>query len=368
MTQRSISPFVAVCRVPARTAACLLLCACAFALAPAASARAEPAVSALVRVQTLQRGELTQSVDGVGTVQTAGGRTLQVSFARPVLVREVLVRAGQTVRRGEPLLVVAATPAARATYLQASDALRFARAQLQRVQALAKQQLATRSQLDAARKAVADARAALAAATAQGLGRLLQRVDAPFDGVVDAVATAPGARLAAGVTALSLAPSTGLQAVVGVDPHDALRLRAGSVAHLRAVFDPSEKTRATVLSVAGRVDPASGRVDVALALPATAHWLLPGLAVQASMPLRAWRGWVVPRQSVLRDAQGRAYVFQDDHGRARRVAVEVEADEGERSAISGPLQPALPLVVLGNYELRDGMALRLAAARAGQAR
>ena len=358
MTYRTTSPFVAACREPAKAAACLLLST--FALA-AASARADAAVSALVRVQALQRGELLHSVHAVGTVQTASGRTLQVSFARPVMVREVLVRAGQRVRRGEPLLVVAAAPAARAAYLQARDALHFARADLRRVRELAKQQLATRSQLDAARKAVADARAALAAATAQGLGRVVQRVDAPFDGVIDAVAAAPGAQLAAGATALRLAPSADLQAVVGVDPRDALRLHPGTTARLQAVFDPAEHTRATVLSVAGRVDPATGRVDVALALPATAHWLLPGLAVQAAMPLRAWRGWVVPRQSVLRDAQGRAYVFQDDHGRARRVDVDVEADEGERSAISGPLQASLPLVVLGNYELHDGMALRTAA-------
>ena len=76
------------------------------------------------------------------------------------------------------------------------------------------------------------------------------------------------------------------------------------------------------------------------------------------MPLQSWAGWVVPRQAVLQDPSGQAYVFQDDHGLARRVNVRIEADQGERSAISGPLRASLPLVVLGNYEVHDGMALR----------
>ncbi len=275
-----------------------------------------------------------------------------------MLVTRVLVRAGQSVRRGQLLIKVASTPANRAAFAQARDALHFAQAELARVRDLALRQLATQSQVDAASKAVDDARAALAAAKAQGLDQALQSVRAGFDGIVEAVATAPGAQLAAGATALSLAPRAGLQAVIGVDPLDAGRLRAGLAVSLASVFDPREHARATILALAGRVDPSTGRVDVTLALPSSARWALPGLAVQAELPLQAWSGWVVPRHAVLHDASGQAYVFQDDHGHAMRVNVSIDGEENERSAISGPLAPALPLVVLGNYELHDGMALR----------
>jgi len=60
---------------------------------------------------------------------------------------------------------------------------------------------------------------------------------------------------------------------------------------------------------------------------------------------------------VLQDAQG-AYVYQDDHGKARRVPVHIAIDSGLQTGITGPLDSALPLVVQGNYELRPGMALR----------
>ena len=341
----------------------------ACALTAATPAFADTPPIALVSTAALQRGVLQQDLDSVGTVRTASGGTLSVDFARAVRVRRVLVRAGQSVRQGQPLLEVDNTAAGDAAYAQAREALRFAKAELHRQLQLRQQQLATQSQVDAARRGLADAQATLAAQQAQGLGRAHEIVSAPFDGVVQSVQASAGMQVAPGAIALSLAPRAGLQAVVGVDPRDAAELRPGTTARLRSVFDPTQSVTATVLDVAGRVDPASGRVEVRLALGATPRWLLPGLAVQASLPLHAWTGWLVPRQAVLRNADGQAYVFQDDHGHARRVTVKVQGDEGERSAISGALQPALPLVVLGNYELKDGMALRAGADTAqGQAR
>jgi RND family efflux transporter MFP subunit len=330
-------------------------------LGAVAPALADPAPSALVRTAALQRGVLTRHATAVGTVRTASGGTLSVDFARPVRVLRVLVRPGQGVRRGQALLEVGNAPAADAAYAQAREALRFAKAELGRLLQLQRQQLATQSQVDAARRNLADARATLAAQQAQGLDQARQIVRAPFDGLVQSLQATPGLQLAAGVVALSLAPHAGLQAVVGVDPRQAAELAPGTVARLASVFDPTRSVQATVLDVAGRVDPASGRVELRLALGATPRWLLPGLAVQATLPLHSWKGWLVPRQAVLRDADGQAYVFQDDHGHARRVSVRVRGDEGERSAISGPLRPSLPLVVLGNYELKDGMALRTSA-------
>ncbi|MDE2120649.1 MAG: efflux RND transporter periplasmic adaptor subunit [Betaproteobacteria bacterium] len=351
-------------RCPARSGiavalkAATLASALAAALAAAPGAHAGPTVSARVDTQVPQRGRLTRELRAVGSVRSAVGQNLQISFPRPVVVQRVLVHAGQRVRRGQALIQVGATAADRLAFAQTTSALRFARAELARVRDLARRQLATRSQLDAAHRAEADARAALAAAQAQGLGNAAHIVRAGFDGVVESVAASPGAHLATGAVALSLAPSAGLQAVIGVDALDAGQLRPGTSVPLHSVFDPGQRTLATIVAVAGRVDPSTGHVELTLALPAGARWAIPGLAVQAELPLRSWHGWVVPRQAVLQDASGQAYVFQDDRGHARRVNVSIEGDQGEHTAISGPLAPALPLVVLGNYELLDGMALR----------
>jgi hypothetical protein len=51
-------------------------------------------------------------------------------------------------------------------------------------------------------------------------------------------------------------------------------------------------------------------------------------------------------------------VFQVDQGKAHRVRVNVEGEHDDQVSVSGDLNSALPVVVLGNYELQDGMAVQ----------
>lgn len=325
----------------------------------AAGAADAAAVSAQVRVAPLRRGELAEVETAVGTIGNALGQTLSITFPRPVQVDRVLVRPGAMVRRGQVLLQVRGTAGSDAPLIQAQSAVRFARGELARLQQLATEQLATSSQVDAARRQLIDAQAQLDAARQQNLGSGSQTVRAAFDGLVTALNAAPGLQLAPGSVALALAPADELQATVGVTAEIARQLRPGLQVPITAVFDPDQTAAASIAAVSGVIDPRSRRVDVVLSVPRQADWAMPGLAIEARFAVRPWSGWVVPRQAVLRDARGQAYVFQDDHGRARRVDVLVEAEQSERSGVTGRLDPALPLVVLGNYELADGMALRV---------
>ncbi len=315
--------------------------------------------SAPVRVAPLHRGSLSRDIDAYGQLELATARNIDVSFPRAVEVLAVDVRAGQRVRRGQPLLRCTGVPGSDLPWRQALAALRQARSDLARAQRLAARQLATQADLAAARRALADARVRRDAARAQQLGSGQRTVRAAFDGVVETVAVVPGAQLPAGSSAMRLAPQGALQAVVGVSPRVAAQLRVGQPAHLQLVFEPALQADARVLQIAGALDPRSRMVDVTLQPESSAaHWFA-GSAVQVEFALQTWHGWVVPRQAVLVDPTGQAYVFQDNHGHAHRVDVTLDRDTATGSGISGPLDPALPLVVLGNYELSDGMALRV---------
>lgn len=343
-----------------RTSRVLLCTVASLAFTVLSPARADPGgPTAQVRVEVLQRGTLNQDVRALGSVRIGASQARAVSFARDVDVTRVFVRAGQRVQRGQPLVAVVGVPGGDLGYVQAQEAERFARSDLARLRRLAGQQLATQSQVEAARKALADAKAQLAAADAQHLQRNAATRVAPFDALVTAVQATVGARLAAGSTAVVLAPLSGLEAVVGVSPDVARQLHVGERAALHAVFDPDQRAPAVVRSAAGMVDARSHLVDVRLHLDAAPAAWLPGTPVEAAFALHPWSGWVVPRQAVLRDAAGQAYVFQDDGGKALRVDVSLEMDTPARSGIAGPLKPGLPIVVLGNDELADGMTLRV---------
>ena len=79
--------------------------------------------------------------------------------------------------------------------------------------------------------------------------------------------------------------------------------------------------------------------------------------MEAAITLGEDNAWSVPRQAVLSDDQG-SYLFQVANRHAQRVAVQVVGEAAQSYGVTGKLDPQLPVVVLGNYELRDGMAVR----------
>jgi outer membrane protein TolC len=99
-------------------------------------------------------------------------------------------------------------------------------------------------------------------------------------------------------------------------------------------------------------------IDALVVLPAqSASLLVPGMRVKGTIQVGEHKAWAVPRQAVLTDDQG-AYIFPVSQGRARRVNVTKGQESQILVAISGAMDTNLPVVVLGNYELQDGMKVR----------
>src|ERR1700682_6472079 len=167
--------------------------ACHKAPAPAA---VTPQASALVKTQPLQQRKLNDSVTAFGEVTT--GQQVAISFPRAGQVSRLLVVLSQRVKRSAPLATLTSDPGAKLAYTQASTAADFARGELKRNEELFSLQLATQSQVDAARKVLHDAQANLAVQTTLGGAIRAPTVTAPFDGVVTAVAVAEGDRIQPG--------------------------------------------------------------------------------------------------------------------------------------------------------------------------
>lgn len=335
-----------------------LLLAIAINLPPAAlAAAAADQPSVLVRTEPLRRQTLSETLTVYGTVVAASGATENLSFARPVQVAKLLVAPGQVVKRGERLLELATEATAAAAYRQAESAEAFARGELKRIEDLAAQRLATRSQLAAARKALQDAEAGLAAQRKLGAGLDNEIVKAPFDALVATISVQQGDRVAAGASVMQLAKSGALRALLGVEPEDSSRVHVGMPIRLSSVFNSGKTVDARVSQVFGAINPQTRLVDVAARLAGSTEGLLPGMQVRGLIDLDGQQGWVVSRSAVLQDGRG-AYLFQVDGGRARRVNVSIGVESDAVVAVSGPLDSHLKVVVLGNYELKDGMALR----------
>jgi RND family efflux transporter MFP subunit len=323
--------------------------------APPAPAAPGPA-TALVKTQPLQQRGLTDTLTAFGEVAT--GQVVAISFPRAGQVSRLLVVPGQRVKPGTPLATLTSDPNAKLAYTQAVTAVDFARGELRRNKELFALQLATRSQVDAAQKALQDAEANLATQRQLGGDIGLATVTAPFDGVVTAVSVAQGDRIQPGAAILQLGHTDVLRVLLGIEPADFGLVRAGMPLTLSPVDDPTKSASASIAESQGLVNPKTQLVDAMAAVSAAnASFLVPGMHVRAVIKVGQHLAWAVPRAAVLTDANG-AYIFQVTGGKAHRVNVTSGGESQGLVAISGPIDPHLPVVVLGNYELQDGMLVK----------
>lgn len=317
------------------------------------------ASSVLVKTAALGHKTVKETVTGYGTVMVAPDASQSVNAGEDAIVNAIRVSPGDTVRAGQTLLTVSPAPAARNAYRQALAAVDYARQELQRQQRLRKRQLATRSDVAAARKALSDARATLEMRRSEGGGQEHFAIKAPFDGVVTAVAASTGQQLTRGSALLTLARNDRFQVRVGVPAPVAARLKKGAAVTVTPLFGGGKPVQASVSGIQGTVNPTTGMVTITIAIDGkAARGLMAGMPVSGAVTVSSSSGLAVPRNAVLSDKKG-SYLFTISGGKAHRVAVRAGIQDHGWVAVSGPgLSAGQTVAVLGNYELHDGDRVR----------
>lgn len=314
-----------------------------------------PAASALVQVAPLQKGSLPSVVMLYGKAQASSGSRQSIMATSSAQVTAVDVRLGQTVAANTALLQLTPTPATEASYKQARTALGVAQQALARTRSLLSQHLATVQQLNDAEKAEGDARTALNALQTQGAGGPLT-LRAPFAAVVTGLPVSVGMIVNEGTALLELARSKSLVLQAGAVPEVARTIQVGNAATISPI-GAAQSLPGKVLLRGAVVDAASGLVPIEISAPADS--LLPGEQAAVTIRTGAAQGYVVPHEAILLNDEGNPYVVQIIGGAAKKVDVRVLAMEGGRDVIDGALTASAPVALSGNYQLEDGMKVRI---------
>jgi len=312
--------------------------------------------SVLVTLTPLKQGSLPHIVIGYGTVEpsAAGDETIMAPAA--AVVAEIDVRLGEKVPAGAPLIRLAPSPATAASYTQARSALAVAERLVASTRKLVAGHLATVQQLADAEKSESDARSTLQALDAVGAGGP-HVIRAPFRAIVTTLSTTPGAIVAEGTALLDLAAPQSLVLNVGVVPAQAAAIHANDTAAVRLIGG-ARPVSAKVLVCGAVAEADTGLVPVEISLPPAGF--LPGEMAQAAITTGEQSGYLVPHAAILVNDGGEPYVVQAVNGVAHKVPVQVLVAHGARDVISGKLDARAPLVLSGNYQLDDGMKVRLA--------
>lgn len=353
MTRRSIA-----------WAACLAASA-ALALTPACAddgSDSNSNQSVRVTLSRLVEGSLPSVVVGYGTVGAANSGRKTIMAPESAVIGRIFVRLGEQVPAGAPLVELAPSPASAASYMQAKSALTVARQLVASTERLVSLHLATAQQLADARKSESDARSQLHALDTVGAGGP-KTVRAPFPAIVTTLAATPGAIVAEGAPLMDLAAPGHLVLTVGVVPAQAAAIAPNDSASVTLVGASRSYTgRVLVRGAVAEAD--TGLVPVDIALPPGKFY--PGEMAEAAITTGEVHGYVVPHSAILVNDSGEPYVVQAIEGTAKKVPVQVLGAHGNEDVITGALNARAPLVLAGNYQLDDGMKVRLSDPPAGK--
>jgi RND family efflux transporter MFP subunit len=314
---------------------------------------------AQVQVAKVERKTISEKVIVYGSVIAQPGKTHSVSVAFETRVQHILVAPGQFVQENDPLTEIEPSPAAQLQFQQAKNAADAARKELKQTQERFNLKLATNQDLSAAEKTARDAEAQLAALQRAGAGGD-NRIHSDMAGVIAKVNVQDGQIVAAGSPLVEIVAENEIEVKLGVEPEDLSAAQNGAPITIFPVNDPTAgKVEGSIRLITRRVDPATRLVDVYVALPEGTKLLLDGY-VRGEIQRTEKDALVVPRSAVLPNESRGYEVFTVANNRAVRHTVKIGAENpNEVQLIVEDLHEGDPVVTVGNYELEDGMAVKI---------
>ena len=185
-------------------------------------------------------------------------------------------------------------------------------------------------------------------------------VKAPFSGVISAKNYEDG-ELYGGQPILVLTQLDKLKALVAVPETYFPRFKEGMKLQLTSEIYPQKVFTATVEVVYPTIDATTHTFQVKIVVPNGQHLLRPGMYVTTTIGLGKAKVLVAPYQAVekLVGANDR-YVFINDNGRAKRVAVELGQRFDQNIEIIAPeIVEGVELVTVGQHKLVDGVKINV---------
>ncbi len=307
----------------------------------------------LVRVQPVEREQLFDTIDAIGTA--SANESLIVTAKVTDTVSAVDFEDGDYVEAGA-VLVQLTNREEEALLAEARANLDDALSQLARIENLAAQNLISVSELDIARSRADASQARLDTVVARLRDRLIQ---APFAGVLGFRQVSPGTLLQPNTPITTLDDISIIKLDFTVPETFLGAMRPGGTVFARAASYPDRQFEGVIRTVGSRVDPVTRAIQVRAHIDNAERLLRPGMLLTVGIVMSERTALVVPENSVYQ-IQDRAYVYVVD---SELIARERQIQTGARRfgsvEVLGGLEAGEQVVIEGIVKLRDGVQVRL---------
>jgi RND family efflux transporter MFP subunit len=264
------------------------------------------------------------------------------------------------VEKGDALIDVEPSPAARLSLQEAQINLDAANKDLAQTQQRFDMKLATNSDLLQSQQAVQLAQFRLDNLKQQGLeatGDAHRTLPADSAGLIDKIDVQQGQIVAAGNPLVETIARDQVEVRLGVEPSEMRGLTSGQAVQLFPVSgSDTNPTAGKIRLITQRVNPDTRLVDVFVTPQNTDNLLLEGFT-RAELSIGTRKALIAPRQAVLPDEDGYTlFTVKDGKAVKHTVRIGLENDQ-EVEVIGDDLAAGDTVVIQGNYELDDGMAV-----------
>jgi membrane fusion protein (multidrug efflux system) len=313
---------------------------------------------ASVNVVSLKKTLISAQISAYGEVVPAPGAIQVISVPYESQVIHVMVSTAQKITANDVLFEIGLSPDTKLQLDQAQNDYKVSEESLGHVQQLFDLKLATNNQLLQAKQKFQQAALRLESLRQRGITGT-RTIRSGITGLVSKVYVQEGAIVPAGNPLAEIVAQDRLEVRLEVEAEDVSHLIAGESVLLTYVNVPEPKgVTGKIRKISRAVNLSSRLVDVFVSLPGSSRFLL-GEFVLGRVTVASSKGLVVPRNAVLPE-DGRRVLYTVNGGHAVKHIVRLGLESGDKVEIlGGGLGPGEEVIVKGNYELRDGMAVRV---------
>jgi RND family efflux transporter MFP subunit len=281
-------------------------------------------------------------------------QTLSVPYASRI--DKVYISNGQTIKLGDALLTLQPSEDALLVVNQAQQDLAAVKQEHQLLLDRVQLKLATQHDVVVSQLRVDQAKALVPDLSARGSMKS-HTFKATQAGVIATVNAQEGQRILAGSPLLQWVAKNQLGVSLGIDPDDFSELHNQQQVALIPVNRPhSAVINGHIELINQQIDPLSHLLTV-LVKPESTATLLLNEAMQGDITLASKQALIVPRSAVLPAGEDNiVFTVVNHHAVEHKVQIGLETGT-ELEIIDPTLKPQDDIVVLGNYELQDGMAV-----------
>ena len=337
----------------------LFSCLCLLLISACKTPEAENRDSEIVGVAQVQTtplvySEISAKQLAYGSVIALDNTLNSISLPYACRIEAIHVSHGQAVRAGQTLLSVQPTEDSVLQVKQAQQELASALQEQQSLQARLQLKLVSEHDLVSNRLRVAQAKALVQDLSSRG--SLTQHtIKTEKSGVITSINVQVGQRLAASSPLIQWTTSNQWRVILGVEPALFEQLQAKQtvlISPINRSLEPAISGK--IESINQQIDANNHLLNVIVSLEERANLLL-NEQVKAEIILENKPALLAPSAAILANAEGYSvFTVVDQHAVKHQVQLGIE-DQDQVEIIAPSLKDQDQIVILGHYELADGM-------------